>query len=257
MNWFEIRQLDKRTYIISENKHYEKTNIYYLIGEQFNVCIDSGMGLYKLGNLLEMIDNKKRCVITTHAHWDHIGNHDEFDIVYFHKKAQTLLKTGELTPLDMIKTEMVRGISEEDIPNNFEVEKYQLYDGEGGTVIEDGDIIDLGNRKLEIIHTPGHTPDSISILDKTTGYLFVGDFIYKGALYCGASNNNPKEYLTSLEKLIQRKAEISSVFSGHYEVHFGKEYLNKVYKIFNQAEKEGKLIKGVGKYCYEGIEIIL
>ena len=44
MGWFDIEKIDDETYVISENKHYEETNIYYLIGEKFNVCIDTGMG---------------------------------------------------------------------------------------------------------------------------------------------------------------------------------------------------------------------
>lgn len=65
MSWFDIKELDERTYIISENKHYEETNIYFIIGKDFNICIDSGMGLHKIGQVLDRIDNKERRLILT------------------------------------------------------------------------------------------------------------------------------------------------------------------------------------------------
>ncbi|MBU5676936.1 MBL fold metallo-hydrolase [Alkaliphilus sp. MSJ-5] len=257
MNWFDINKIDYKTYVISENKHYEKTNIYFLIGKNFNVCIDSGMGLHKIGHVLDKIDNKERRVITTHSHWDHIGNHDEFDEVYFHKNAKDLLKTGELTTLEVIRQEIVKDIDKKYIPKEFEIDTYKPYDGRNGLVVEDGDIIDQGDRQLEIIHTPGHTIDSISIFEKETGYLFVGDFLYSGPLYCRSDNNDPNAYYTSLEKLLRKNYEITKILSAHYDPDLGKDYIAKTFELLKKAKEDRKLEKGSGNYKYKDMEIIL
>lgn len=257
MNWFDINKINNKTYVISENRHYEKTNIYFLIGKDFNILIDSGMGLHKIGSILYEIDNKETRVITTHSHWDHIGNHCEFEKVYFHKNAKDLLKTGELTPLDVIKEEIVRDIEKKYIPKEFIIDEYKLYDGRNGSVVEDGDIIDQGDRKLEIVHTPGHTTDSISIYERETGYLFVGDFLYSGPLYCGASNNNLDDYYASLEKLLQSKYEISNIFSGHYNPDLGKDYIAKTFELLKKMKEDMKFSKGISNYKYQDMEIIL
>lgn len=257
MNWFDVNRIDEKTYVISENKHYEKTNIYFLIGTNFNVCIDSGMGLNKIGPILDKIDYKERRVITTHAHWDHIGNHDEFNKIYYHENARNLLITGELTPLEVIKEEIIRDIDKKYIPKEFNLDSYKLYDGSNGVTVQGGDIINQGDRQLEIVYTPGHTIDSISIYEKETGYLFVGDFLYSGPLYCGSSNNNPVDYYDSLEKLLLKNYQFTKIFSGHYEPNLGKDYVARTFELFKKAKEDQRLEKGFGSYRFNDMEIIL
>jgi len=257
MNWFDIEEIDERTYVISENKHYEETNIYYIIAKDFNICVDCGMGLHKVGPVLDRIDKKERRLIVTHSHWDHIGNWEEFSKVYIHKGAKEILANGGLTPLEKVKKDLIRDITEVDIPKKFNLDNYKIYNGKSGVELNDGDIINLGDRELEIIYTPGHTNGSMSVFEKDTGYLFVGDFLYSGALYCTSDNNDPEDYYKSLQKIVQRDEKISKILSGHYEPDLGKDYISKMYDLFVQLKEDGKLSKGTGNYKYKDMEIVL
>ncbi len=257
MDWFDITKLDERTYIISENKHYEETNIYFIIGQKFNICIDCGMGLHKIGDILDRIDSKERRLIVTHSHWDHIGNWEQFSKVYLHKKAKEILANGGLTPLKKVRKDLIRDINEKDIPKYFNINNYKIYNGESGIELINGQTINLDDRQLEIIYTPGHTAGSISVYEKDTGYLFVGDFLYSGALYCTSDNNDPEDYYKSLHKIVQRNDKITKILSGHYEADLGKDYISKMYQLFVQLKEAGKLSKGTGNYKYNGMEIVL
>lgn len=257
MSWFDIEKIDPKTYIFSENKHYEKTNIYYLIGDDFNVCIDSGMGLHEIINLLDEIDPKEKRVITSHSHWDHIGNHHAFDTVYLHENAKKMLGNGGLTPLATVKQELTRDIDDNYIPANFSLQDYKLYDGKSGFLVNDGDLINIGNRELEIIYTPGHTNDSISVFDRSTGYLFVGDLLYSGTLCCKNPDNNPIDYYHSLKNLSKKANNITKVLSGHYLPDLGIDYLIKAYELFKNVNESGNLKQGTGIHQYNGIEMIL
>ena len=64
--------------------------------------------------------------------------------------------------------------------------------------------VDLGGRLLEIIHTPGHSPDSISLFDTKANILFAADFIYPGPLYGQVPGANLADYLKSAEVLLPR-----------------------------------------------------
>jgi glyoxylase-like metal-dependent hydrolase (beta-lactamase superfamily II) len=69
-------------------------------------------------------------------------------------------------------------------------------------LLQDGDTIELENRTLTIIHTPGHSPGHISVFDETRGYLFTGDLLYdKTPIYAFYPSTNPVDLLNSLERI--------------------------------------------------------
>jgi len=84
--------------------------------------------------------------------------------------------------------------------------------------------IDLGDRVIEVLPTPGTHKDGISLYDPYTGLLFTGDFFYPGKIQIG----NDKDFVASLERLTQfrDKNPIKWVMGGHIEMMFvpGKAY---------------------------------
>ena len=81
--------------------------------------------------------------------------------------------------------------------------------------LDDGDYIDLGNRMLRILHLPGHSPDSIALLDEKNQILFSGDIIYNGDLFDTLYHSDRDAYKESLERL--RSIPITTVHGGHDE----------------------------------------
>lgn len=237
MNWYEIEKIDDRLFRITEPHHWEHTNLYYYIGETRNLLIDTGTGLKPLKPVLETIDNKPIDVIITHGHWDHIGNVHEFEHVYVHEKDLDWVKNGLPLPRAVVignikkdvKPEFLEGFVEPPLkhPNPKPIHEYTL---EG----------------LEIHHTPGHSPGSISIYDASRKALYAGDLLYEGTIYCHYESTDPEELFESMKLL--RSLDVKVVYSGHYQSP-KVSMIEDLYEIMCDLKRENKLSHGSGKYC--------
>jgi glyoxylase-like metal-dependent hydrolase (beta-lactamase superfamily II) len=89
-------------------------------------------------------------------------------------------------------------------------------------ILEDGDVIDLGDRSFEIIHTPGHSPGGIALWEEKTAVLFSGDILYDGPLIEDTYHSNAQDYLATMERLLKIPARI--VHGGHFPSFSGERY---------------------------------
>ncbi|HCP53580.1 MAG TPA: MBL fold metallo-hydrolase, partial [Pseudomonas sp.] len=87
-------------------------------------------------------------------------------------------------------------------------------------LIEEGDVLDLGDRVLQVLHTPGHSPGGISLWEAATQTLFSGDIIYDGPLIEDAYHSNLDDYAKSLQRL--RELPIRTVHGGHFQSFSGQ-----------------------------------
>ena len=126
-------------------------------------------------------------LLNTHADNDHIGSNGQFESFYMHPLEEPVYRRS----------------------------------GKPGTIIpvQEGDIIDLGDRKLEIIDLPGHTPGSIAVLDKENRVLISGDPIQRhGRVFMFGSHRNMDAYIKSLESLDKRKDEFDEIWPSHADI---------------------------------------
>ena len=66
-------------------------------------------------------------------------------------------------------------------------------------LLADHDIIDIGRRQIEVLHTPGHAPGHLCFLKRDKGYLFTDDLVYIDILFTYYPSADPEAYLASLE----------------------------------------------------------
>ena len=116
-------------------------------------------------------------------------------------------------------------------------------------VLGDHDIIDIGGRRIEVIHTPGHSPGHMCFWEKERGYLFTGDLIYKGMLYADYPSTDPEAYLASLEKV--EPLSVKKLFPGHHSMDIHPEIMSRMRKEFSRLKKEGSLCHGSGIYEFD------
>ncbi|WP_404407081.1 MBL fold metallo-hydrolase [Jeotgalibacillus malaysiensis] len=224
-DWFTVQRIDADTYAISEYGHWEKVHSFLLIGEKKAVLIDTGLGIDDIKRITDQLTGLPIYVVTTHVHTDHIGCHSAFEHIYVHKADQRWLVKG----IEGLSIEQVRKGIRKDItkpvPPSFDPETYEPFTGEPTGLLEDGDVMDLGNRKLHIIHTPGHSPGHISIFDETNGYLFTGDILYdETPVYAFYPSTDPEALLESWEKIAALKG-VKKVFGSHNSVGLDPEIL--------------------------------
>ena len=82
-------------------------------------------------------------------------------------------------------------------------------------LVDEGDIIDLGNRHFQVPHLPDHSPGSIGLWEEKTGTLFSGDAIYNGPLLDTLEDSGIEDYLKTMERL--QNLPINAVHGGHDE----------------------------------------
>ncbi|MTI48084.1 MAG: MBL fold metallo-hydrolase [Firmicutes bacterium] len=254
--WFTVEMIDSNTYAISEYKHWEKVHSYLLIGERYACLIDTGLGIGNIGDVVKSLTNKPVRVITTHFHWDHVGGHKFFNNIYIHQNDSNWMENGLPIPVKDIKQKLMKGLLQDQIPNDFNISNYTIYKGKPTIKLKDDDYIDLGKRVLRIIHTPGHSPGHICIYEEEKGYLFTGDLIYSGTLYAFYPSTNPIHFYDSIVK-INSLQKISRLLPGHYNLDIPVKLLEKVKLAFEDIEKRKKLFQGSGTHIYESFKIKL
>lgn len=140
-DWFQVEMLDDTTYVISEHKHYEKTNCYLLLGKQRALLIDSGLGVADIRKITDQLTALPVTVIATHVHWDHIGSHGSYIDVLVHEREYSWLNGEFPLPLGVAKQQLMKEPCS--FPGDFHLDAYTVWQGNAG-IVRDGDILDLG-----------------------------------------------------------------------------------------------------------------
>lgn len=251
-DWFAIDQVDESTYIISEYRHWEETHCYLLIGSERALLIDTGLGICNICEQVRKLTAKPVTAVATHIHWDHIGGHKYFPDFYTHKTELNWLNGGFPLQIQVVKN-MVADCCE--LPEDFDINKYDIFQGEPSRMLEDSDIIDLGGRTIRVLHTPGHSPGHLCFWEAGRDYLFSGDLVYKGTLFANYPSTDPKSYLSSLEKIADLPA--NRIFPGHHSLDVHPEIVIQMRDAFRELDTEGKLHHGSGTHNYGDWAVML
>lgn len=244
-DWFTIDQIDKDTFCISEYRHWEETHCYLLNGSKRSLLIDTGLGICNIADEVLQLTDKPVTAVATHIHWDHIGGHTYFPDFYAHREELNWLN-GEF-PLSMntIK-EMV--VDRCDLPQGYDVNAYEFFRGMPTLALSDCEIINIGGRSIEILHTPGHSLGHMCFWENERGYLFTGDLVYKDTLFAYYPSTDPQAYLRSLERV--SALPVKTVFPAHHTLEIQPEILVRMRDALRELNAEGKLHHGSGTFSY-------
>lgn len=233
--WFERRQIDDDITLVWEPHVIPlmRCNIWHLRGRDRDLLVDTGMGVVSLKDAVADLIEKPVTAAATHAHADHIGAHHEFEDCLIHRlEAGDLRQPARMTSLflddpDFVAYLQASGYGAEAnqclitaLPHEgYEPGAYELKGASVTRVVEEGDIVDLGDRRLEVLHLPGHSPGSIGLWEAATGILFSGDCVYDGPLLDGLTDSNIAHYVESMKRL--RALPVGVVHAGH-DPSFGR-----------------------------------
>jgi hydroxyacylglutathione hydrolase len=181
-----FHQIDGHTWVGSGHLMANES-LYLVEGNDKAVLIDAGTKIADLDKIAASLTTKPIMLVVTHAHPDHTGS------------AINDFPELHINPADAASPFMAdyRG---------------QVKD------LKDGEIIDLGGRKLEVVFTPGHTPGSTTFIDSNAGYGFSGDSFGSGNLLLSGTFST---LLATCQKMsaVMEKQGIKHLYPGHY---FGK-----------------------------------
>jgi glyoxylase-like metal-dependent hydrolase (beta-lactamase superfamily II) len=234
-DWYEIESISDGISLIREKyvADWLRCNIWHVQGKNFDLLIDSGMGLRPLKKEIATISKNSIKVISTHCHFDHIGGAHEFDCRLGHKTEAAIHASpdrhnaGDWDGFIRAET-FIR------LPNDsFVIEDYSVTPAPLTGYLDEGDVLDLGNQAFQILHLPGHSPGSIALYDKDERVLFSGDVIYDGDLFDTVYHSDPVVYRDSLNRLKQLPIEI--FHAGHYD-SFGRQTMLTVIERYFSGE---------------------
>ncbi len=170
---------------------------FLLKGTEKALLIDTGMTVRHAREMASALTGLPVMLLNTHADGDHTGGNDGFESFMMH-------------PADG--------------------DQYRK-SGKGGRLVpvQDGDVIDLGNRKLKIIHLPGHTPGSVAILDISRRVLISGDPIQEhGHIFMFGEHRDMRNYISSLEKLEKMTDEFDEIWPSHGDIPIRPDCIRKL-----------------------------
>jgi glyoxylase-like metal-dependent hydrolase (beta-lactamase superfamily II) len=123
---------------------------------------------------------------------------------------------------------------------SFDPERYAIAPAPPTILLEGGEIIDLGDRQLQVLHYPGHSPGSIALFEAKTGILFSGDVVYDGPLSDKLYHSDPTIYEKSLKRL--RELPVRIVHGGHHG-SFGRERFLTIIRSYLEAHASAQNLR--------------
>ncbi|MFD1177989.1 MBL fold metallo-hydrolase [Paenibacillus puldeungensis] len=246
--WFTVELIDDQTYAISEYGHWEKVHSFLLLGKEKAVLIDTGLGIDHIKRITDQLTSLPIMVVTTHVHWDHIGSHEQFSDFYVHELEEDWIVHGiKGLAMEQIRKDIARDITLP-VPESFDARIYQPFQGQPAGLLKDGDTINLGERELKILHTPGHSPGHICLYDTSCGYLFSGDLLYEGTIYAFYPTTDPQQLVQSLVRIAE--LPVRKIFGSHHRLGLEPEIFIEVKKAAKFLQ-DHKLIKhGTGLHTF-------
>ena len=250
-NWFTIEQIDRDTFSISEYKHWEETHCYLLCGEKCAILIDTGLGVSNIRKIVDSLTELPVMAVTTHVHWDHIGGHKYFDNIAVHEEEKDWLSVRFPIPLQVVKNNLTRLPC--DFPKDFDINAYQIFQGMPQRILHDGDFLNLGEREIQVIHTPGHSPGHCCFYEPKRNYLYSGDLIYKGSLDAFYPTTDPQLFYQSIRRI--QKYKIKKVLPGHHQLDIPVSLIADIEAGFAKLSRAGKLKQGNGLFEFRDFQI--
>lgn len=198
-DWYQVDTIDEATFAIREPRYWQKNINYLLLGDERALLFDTGSGRGDIAGLAAQRTTLPIVALCSHAHYDHIGNHHQFASV----AMPDLPEHRACTHAGRYRSRWRGTLAVR--PRRFDITEWW----------QPGTSIDLGSRVIEIFHAPGHSSDSIVLLDRERRQLFVGDFIYPYDLFMFLPGSGLADYRRTTDRLLRLMGCADVMLPGH------------------------------------------
>ena len=259
-DWFLVYKLENDVFAIYEPRQWQEVISYLILGKEKALLFDTGNGIGKISGVVNQLTSLPVIVINSHTHFDHIGGNSEFSDILAMDTDYTKNNSGgysnELVWEEVSKDALCGALPDDINPETYHTPKFNVK-----KFIRDGYKIDLGGRILEVLSTPGHTPDAISILESDLGLLWVGDLYYDGPIWLFASESNLDAYYQSVERLCNIVPHVNTLHPAHNGPIADPESLyllrNALMNIQNGTVNGDTISGGRIEYLFDGFTLIM
>jgi glyoxylase-like metal-dependent hydrolase (beta-lactamase superfamily II) len=234
-DWFAVRELEPGIHLLCEPPH---VNSYLIAGTEQAVLFDTGMGISDIRTVVCGLTDLPIRVVNSHHHFDHIGGNQLFSGGAIHEAGAELVQQeipAEWLEMYMVYVEgmlahvpafekldrtyfrlLTGDTTPRPLPPEFNPKEWRIVPTAPTQVLRDGDELDIGGRKLHVMHTPGHTVDGICLLDDASGALFGGDTIMAGPIYTHLPTGEVADLARSARRLAtDLRGEVKTIYCQH------------------------------------------
>jgi glyoxylase-like metal-dependent hydrolase (beta-lactamase superfamily II) len=211
--WFEVYKVAPDTYAVYEPHQSEEVISYLILGHKQALLLDTGMGISDIHAVVTQLTKLPIVVLNSHTHNDHVSGNWQFTTIYAmdtgfsrqNARGSVADAQAEIAPTEICGT----------LPKNFDAKNYRTKPWTITKYVHDGEVLELGGRQLEILATPGHTPDAICLFDRANRLLFTGDTYYPSTIWLYRPETDFDAYAKSISRLAALAPQVQTVLGAH------------------------------------------
>jgi glyoxylase-like metal-dependent hydrolase (beta-lactamase superfamily II) len=211
--WFEVYKPAANVFAIYEPHQAEEVISYLIVGEKHALLFDTGMGISDIKKVTAELSKLPIIVLNSHTHNDHVGGNWQFDTIYGMDTDFT--RTNSRGSREDAQAEITPDQICGRLPKGFDARAYATRPWKVTAYMHDGDRLDLGGRMIEVIATPGHTPDAITLIDRANGLVFTGDTYYPAPIWLFRPETDLDAYAASIRRLAALASQVKLVLGAH------------------------------------------
>jgi hydroxyacylglutathione hydrolase len=202
-DWFALEEVAPGVIAIGEPRFHQNNWNYLILGTKRALLFDTGPGVRDIAKVVRSLTSLPVTALPSHMHFDHTGGLAAFRSIAIADLPilRACEKDGWFEPSEPLYVGWWEGMSWTPV----KVKDW----------LPIGSVIDLGGRQLELLHTPGHSPDSVALLDRAADVLFAADFVYPGKLYAQIRGADLKSYLETAEALLPLLDDATTILCAH------------------------------------------
>ena len=256
--WFEIYRIRPGVFAIYEPRQFEEVISYLILGEKRALLFDTGLGVGRISATVARLTPLPVTVINSHTHFDHVGGNAEFQEIWNRDlpyTRQNMSGESNVYSRDALAPERLCGA----LPTGTSSKSYSIGPWKSTHTLQDGERVNLGGRELEVIFTPGHTPDSLALLDRKNGLLFTGDSFYPGPIYLLVPETDFAAYARSVQRLATLEAQIKLLLPAHNLPVAEPFYLKRLADAVQQVQHgqaKSRVTEGHREYSFGGFSLL-
>lgn len=258
-DWFEVYRVADDVFAIYEPGQFEEVISFLVVGSERALLFDTGLGVGDIRAVVDSLTDRDVVVLNSHTHYDHTGGNHQFgDILAVDTPYSRAHEAGS-SPAALAEF-LGPGWVWKAFPAGFDAGTYRTRPYAVTKRVADGDVVDLGGRRLEIVTVPGHAPDALCLLDRDNRLLFTGDTFYLASLYTHLEGSDFDAYRRSAARLATLENDVDWLLTAHNVPRVAGTYLAKLSAAFEaiaSGSADYVLADGYREYDFGEFSVIV
>jgi glyoxylase-like metal-dependent hydrolase (beta-lactamase superfamily II) len=212
--WFVVYAVDPGVFAITEPYQFQEVISYLILGTERALLFDTGLGIDSMSAVVRELTSVPVAVLNSHTHYDHVGGNAEFGDILARDTPYTTANSRGF-PHQELAGEVSPGALCRALPAGFDSASFHTRPYAPTGHVADGTRIELGGRTIEVLATPGHTPDAVALVDRAAGLLWTGDSFYEAPIWLYVPETDLDAYVRSVDRMAALVPSLRALLGAH------------------------------------------